>query len=171
MAVAAIGCAPYLSPQLGLMTVERNGQRVEPRVQRVDPPLFVFEDEFVRAAWTIRSPFAGTIGLELTNASATSIRVAWYDATYITTVGVTTPLFTSVPQVDQVPPNARVLASFPAIRDGSDRSLIQGSRDTAAARAHYREHRDARMRVVLPIIVDGVTNEYTFTFGLLDPQR
>lgn len=197
LAAALSACAAPASPVLydvGLDTVERPadaatryGEFTVSQQDVEDEERYVFEDDLIEVAW-LYTPTQ--LAFSLQNKTDHTVRIVWDDAAYIDPDGRSgRVMHTGVKYVDRnnsMPPS--VVARRSTIEDivvpvdnigggvGSplgwytDPLLLPRYLSGDATADDALANRDKTFSVLLPIQVEDVTNDYVFTFRVLDVE-
>jgi hypothetical protein len=158
-------------------TAQYGAQRVD-RIADAAGRQFRFSDDVVEVEWTVTSE---RIGLRLRNKSDHSIRVLWDNAAYVSPDGVShRVMHTGVPYASRNEPQPPSVV----VRGGEIRDEIVPTDYVFLATAVNWETRPflqlvggnpekqsealvgRTVRVLLPLEIRGVQNDYLFTFGI-----
>lgn len=146
---------------------------------------FTFEDQMVKAFFLVLS---SEIHFELTNKTPYSIRLLWNEVTFVSPDGEPSPVMhvgtkytecrnekpaavipKGVTVTDQAVPCSRVRMGMSTwVQDPLIAGFVASTHptnDTLVVRQE-KEMRGKRMSLLLPLQIEGVTNEYTFTFSV-----
>lgn len=184
IAISVWGCMPT-NPVLYTMRLseverpaaakERYGeQKVTRAAAAGDSVKYSFEDDLVSILWY---PTPTTVHFLLTNKTEHSIKIIWDEAAFVMPSGESRRILHSGVKYseasDSHPPS--VIAAHGYLEDAvvsSDQCYFQGYwrempflPDDASKAPMFR---GKEFRVLLPLQIEGVTNEYTFTFVIDD---
>ena len=181
------GCFTFVQPPSYEMPLEavRRPADVAQRwgeyvIEAADSSGFTYEDALVSVAIV---PVVGTFRMSVENKTEHSLQIVWNEATYVGVNGIVSrvsPGNTRVMDMEREQPPTVVPAGARAIvtaipNDYYVTSSYGGyTRDFLCVRQPFGELQDSEARLVLPIRVQDVTNEYTFVFRLhnfADPPR
>ena len=169
------GCAPtrtLIEPTLALTVVERPADVAERwgdfTLAPADSSSFTYEDELLRLAVV---PLVGSFSMVLENRSDYSIRFLWPFAAYVGPNGVSSSVVSgetrwfeiNTPPTPQVIPSASLvnLVILPRANANTSTNTID---PFFPASVTCEEARSLTLRLVLPVEIQGVTNEYSLHF-------
>lgn len=144
---------------------------------------YVYGDSLITVAWIVDNKH---FNFDLTNRGNNSIRVIWNEAAFVDSDGLTSRVMhegvryaarneSQPPSViprggriaDVVIPTDRVVQTS---GDWGSQPLVQPSTASMGTGEEARTNVGARMSILLPLEVQGVVNEYLFTFEILGVQ-
>lgn len=187
------GCATYrVDYDIGLYEVERPAQARErygeqkiTKVQEEGIEKYYFEDEMVQIAWIpIASPIASRMSFVLTNKTDHSIKIVWDEAAFVDTNGMSRRVMHSgVKYIDRNNPQPpSVVVRRGAITDDiipsdnvvsseyggwSEEPLLpKFGIDAQALKTKAEKYSGKTYQVLLPLEIEGIINEYIFTFKI-----
>lgn len=141
-------------------------------LEATDSAGFVYADELIRLTAV---PLRGTFALELENRSSQTIQLPWDEAAYVgpdgyssrVVKGETRQLFDQQNQTPTViPRGARVLVTAVPLTLVDASAFGPSYTDFVTATRPASAWEGQTIRLLLPISVEGVINEYTLTFTL-----
>jgi hypothetical protein len=194
LAFVLASCSYYMPRYImGLSEVERPANATEqygPTAITRTESGYLFEDGLIRSTWTF---LRTQISFSITNKTGHSIKIPWDDAAFVNSSGQSMRVIHSgVKLIDRDKPQSPSIVArnstltdiiIPAdnirygtyakdwVTDVLDRDIMIEGGDSLKAYARYQELKDKRIRVVLPLQIEGVTNEYTFTFAMMNPDE
>ncbi|MBM3236228.1 hypothetical protein FJZ31_08005 [Candidatus Poribacteria bacterium] len=185
------GCATYrVDYDIGLYEVERPAQARErygeqkiTKVQEENIEKYYFEDEMVQIAWI---PIASRISFVLTNKTDYSIKIVWDEAAFVDTNGMSHRVMHSgVKYIDRNNPQPpSVIVRRGAITDDiipsdnvyyasgdfggwrEEPLLPNSGTDARALKTKAEKYSGKTYQVLLPLEIEGIINEYIFTFKI-----
>lgn len=175
LAIALPGCTSTvttLAPNLGLNAVQRPEDVAERwgeyTLEPADTSGYLYEDGLISLAVV---PLSGTFSTFIENRTEHSIRLLWSEASYVGPAGVATGVVPgetrwidmgNVPGPQIIP--SRASASVVAIPKANANTSTMEIESFYDATATCNEIEATELRLILPLEIEGVTNEYTLLF-------
>ena len=146
-----------------------------------DEQKYSYADSLIDVIWIVNQ---NHIGFILKNNSNHSITIPWDEVVYVNVNGQSSRVIhNGIKYIDMNQPQAPTLvakhssitdAIFPVINIHNapyvgwqhDALLPIYGKDKVALTNAAREYIGKSLRIVMPLIIEGVTNEYTFVFGI-----
>jgi hypothetical protein len=144
------------------------------RIERTDSTGYRYEDELLSA---VLVPAGGSFVIQLQNKSSHSLAVLWDEASFVGLDGLAgrvSPGDTRVMDMEKshpptvIPANAGSRLVVIPNRLFSTSSAGNTLKDFVCVNAPYESLNGKEARLILPIRVQGVANEYTFVFRVSD---